>query len=48
MEKRFGFPLALLAGHAAFNRRPWHAGAPRVTIEDRLVALFRRWRNGRS
>lgn len=42
MRNAHRFPLSLLAGHAAFNRRPWVAGTPRTTIEDRLVALFRR------
>lgn len=44
MQKVLAFPIALLKGHASFNRRPWHPGAPRITIEDRLVGLYHRLR----
>lgn len=44
MRNVFRFPIDLLAGHAAFNRRPWHAGAPRKTIEDHIVALVQKLR----
>ncbi|MGF1475293.1 MAG: hypothetical protein ACFB6S_06985 [Geminicoccaceae bacterium] len=47
MRTAIHFSRSLAAGHGAFNRKPWPKGASRTTIEDRLVALFRRVSGGR-